>query len=533
VGETAFNGPRIGFGAAGSDRIAPADRDLVARAVRDAVPGRPTLVRSLDLGDAIPADLAEGCRGAAVSIRAGEEPEGLAEACAALGAKASSPHRGDLLLAVLDALAGRPDSMLLWTGVTVREVWAVQLLGPQAGRARIVLVSPWPLGAFTGFAILDGGRPRQDVGMPGADEVTRVEELTDSAGAHREALEEAERLRRDAGLPAEQRGRLEAACYWAAARLGEYDEAEACLRRLEERDAFEGLFLRANLVRRRGRHAEARSLLSQALSAAQSARDRARVQIELGDLAAAVDDAVLADRLFAQGISSLSSVEDGAKDPRWRTALGRGLRDWGHLLASRSDRADEAASLLRRALAVNALDGRLSQVGAALSSRGVFEGSRGRWDEAEEAIATAASVATWSNNLLAWALAVREMAEMALTAGRLDLALALATGALGRLRGEERKYLTAVGRLWLLAAQVHWRKGALAAAHEAARSALQHLPPDRTRDCQAASGIAELCGALAPPAPPAPKAARRSARLTSPSVRRRSAHLQRKGRGRG
>ena len=135
----------------------------------------------------------------------------------------------------------------------------------------------------------------------------------------------------------------------------------------------EAALLRGNLAARRGEIDEAKRLLGEARRlAAGNASDEGRALLELANLARKRSDAG-AEPLFRD---ALAHLEQGSAtdDRRWRSALGRVLRDYADLLCGDDRRLAEADALLQRALINHALDNRMSQVATGLqpgaSSRG-------------------------------------------------------------------------------------------------------------------------------------------------------------------
>jgi tetratricopeptide (TPR) repeat protein len=492
LGEAALQGPRF-LEASERPPLSAGDRKVLETAVQQAVPGRTVVVKRLALPGRLPEDVFGNVRGAVVHLRADADDDGGASALQMLGAASASAHRGDRVLALLDALARQPGSLLVWSGISVREAQALVLPGGLPSSVAIVLVSPWELPTSTSGASLDGGQDHEAPRPRGwIDEVSDVEQLVEAADHNADVLERADRIERRGGLTDGQRSRLFAAAYWVAARLGQDERAEELVRRVSAVDPCNGRWLRGNLLRRHGLYAQARMEFERAIAeAGGDPVERARAQIELAGIAVETADRSLAESLYREAIATLEGVSDRLDDPRWSSALGRSLRDLGALYAEDESRFAECETLARRALVIHCLDGRFGQVGSALKTRGILERARGRWDQSEAAFAAAATSCDRSRNLAGWAAGVAELSELAFRMGHYERALVLIRRARTRLDVSPLSGAPMLGRLAALEARVQWRLGALEEVRTACAEALRLLSLDRARE---RASIGELGG---------------------------------------
>jgi tetratricopeptide (TPR) repeat protein len=495
LGPAVFSGPRLLPANEGDRALSASEVKLLRAAVQQALPGRLVLLERFRLRGRLPEGLFDGIRGAVVHSRAEMNGDANAGALDTHAVKPRSVHRGDRLLALIDALQKQPGSLLLWSGVGSCEVQALSLHGALPPSLSVLLISPWRLPRALGMVRLDGGQTHAPAKPTGVDEISRVEELTE-AGRNRQAVQLAQGLATRARLTKNQQRRLFTALYWAHARLSRYEQAEAMIRKVAALDPFEGSVLRGNLAVRRGLYEEARTTFSHALAQTKNDRDRARAKIELAGVAAATADDALAERLYGEAIATLEAVTDEPNEPRWHSALGRSLRDLADLLAKDPARSDECESHLRRALVIHNLDGRFGQVGAVLETRGILERTSGRFDAAEGAFVTAAGIFDSSDNVGSWADAIRESADLAFRMGHYERALELVLRARSRLRRVASDHRTVLGGLALIEARIHWRRGSLERAHQACADATSLLPPERVHDHAAAGQLKALLESL-------------------------------------
>ena len=344
---------------------------------------------------------------------------------------------------------------------------------------------------------VDGGQDNPSARPPGwIDEISDVEELVEATDDYKGALERAARIERGGKLSDSQTSRLLSAVYWVEARLEHDERAEEMVRRVSAVDPWSGRWLRGNRLRRQGLYAQARTEFERAIAEADDPVERARAQIELAGVAAETADRSLAESLYREAIAILEGVTDRVESPRWHSALGFALHDLGALHAEETARSTECESLVRRALVIHNLDGRYGQVGHALKTRGILERTRGRWDQAEVAFASAATSFDGSGNLRGWGTAIAELAELAFRMGHYERALVLVRRARARLAASPASGGTLQGRLAFLAARAHWRLGAFEEARTACDEAAQLLPRDRAKDRVSISQLRGLVDSL-------------------------------------
>jgi tetratricopeptide (TPR) repeat protein len=456
----------------GGEALPVAGRERLAQVIRDeALCGRIVLVPRFPLAGSFPADVVRPFRGAVVHLHANAmELAGAHPLRTALDVAPPSVHRGDVLLAILDRLAARPQSLLVWSGVGEDEVAALRLLDEVPRNVAIVLTTPGDAPPVTAAITVldDGSAPARATGAPpvavGSAEaaLSELERVLDR-GDHERAAEvwrQACTLSEELG-PA-QKVRLHVAGYWSLVRVNEVAEATRCAAQVEQHDRFEGALLRGNLAEREGRHDLAARAYAEAAALAADDFGRARVAVEQGWPLAQSGDLEAAERLYRRALALLEQDTGRRGDLTWGSALGRVLRDDADVLAGRRERADECAALLRRAVAVHALDGRLNQVAAVLKTRARLERTLGRPDRAERALVTASSVLRGCGNRSGWFDAVASLAELALERGDLAHAIALASSGVAQASSEHFGPVRA--RLSLAAARACWRSGDLGAA---------------------------------------------------------------------
>ena len=385
----------------------------------------------------------------------------------------ASLHTGDRLIAVIDGLAAYPHSLVLWTGADQRSVEAVRWLTHVPPLLTIALTSPSRLDVPLDLIEADAGdSPDVPPAMgsvdalveleehEGAGEYSRVEAMWDSVTSAAQTWE-ADRLRR-----------MHVVGYWSFIRLHDDAKAEACLSALDRLSPSEAALLRGNLAARRGEIDEAKRLLGEARRlAAGNASDEGRALLELANLARKRSDAG-AEPLFRD---ALAHLEQGSAtdDRRWRSALGRVLRDYADLLCGDDRRLAEADALLQRALINHALDNRMSQVATGLQTRGKLARARGHFREAEDAIGSAAILQARFGNDRGWYRAMEDLIDVALDAGSAQRARTLAEATFANTPvGEHDR-----GRVAALAARACWQLGDLEAAARWSDTALDSLRP--------------------------------------------------------
>ncbi len=269
--------------------------------------------------------------------------------------------------------------------------------------------------------------------------------------------------------------------YWIAVRLEhEASNLDECLNELSSIDPFETALLRGNLLDRAGHYDQARRQYAEAQGLTQSDTDKGRLRIEMAYLAGQMGDTPLAEAHYRAAIQQLERVPDGDTNPRWRSALGRGLRDYAHLLARDKNRSAQAAARLNRAIAMHSVDGRLGQLAAALTTRGRIEQTMDHWDRGERALMLAAGLQHESGNLRGWASSVQDLAQLHFDARSYELALQLATNVYARLEKVGDLVLRpSAGLAANVAARAAWRLGRFAEAHDWIEKALPRLPAER------------------------------------------------------
>ncbi len=441
--------------------------ERLARVLQEAVPGRPVPVPELRLSGGLPSELVEGYRGAVVHLRADDPAGEMAPALEGLAVRAPSVHRADRFLAVFDRLGAYPDSLLVWSGVSARELDALRLLEEFPRTLTIVLTSPFRIGVWE-------ARGAAPAPSEPADPLAQLEATLDS-GQHERAHALWQALHR-AGGPAPDSPdflRLQIAGYWTLARLGRLEDAARCVVDVKRLDPVEGLLLEGNLGHRRGRYDVAGSRYAEASRRARDACDDGRATLERAYLADESGDPELAERFYLDAVRLLEGTTDRGGDSRWASALGRALRDYAGLLAGRPERVDETAPCLRRALMIHALDGRMNQVGAALKTRATLERARQRWARAEDALLAAASALFECRNLVGWAEAMADLAELGAERGHFRQTLAIAAAVGPTLAAGQGRRVH--GRIALVAARAAWRLGEIDEAVERSREAVECL----------------------------------------------------------
>jgi tetratricopeptide (TPR) repeat protein len=443
------------------------------QARRFAAGGHVTVIPRADVSSEAPLDAASDYRGAALHVRQPQLDADLAECLTQLHVAAPSVHPGDRVLALVEGLAAYPNSLLLWTGVDQRAVEAMRWLTRVPASLSIVLVSESRLDVPAGMIEADGGTaPDSSSPATTADDLAMLE-------AYEAAGEYARVDSLWAGLAAKSDGwdperlrRLNTVGYWSFIRVNDETRAADCLTALDRVAPSEAALLRGNLSTRRGDSDEARRWYAEAkrLSAG-NAGDEGRALLELANLAARGSNAAAAETIYRE---ALARLQEGIAlgDVRWRSALGRALRDYADLLSTDEHRLDDADALLLRALVIHALDDRMSQVAVALQTRGKLARARGRFRDAEDAIGSAVALQARFGNERGWSDAMRDLIEAALDAGAPQRALALAESTLARSTARGR----ARGRIAALAARACWTLGQMDAAARWCEQALACLP---------------------------------------------------------
>ena len=382
---------------------------------------------------------------------------------------------------MIDVLAKIPDSLLLWSDVGDHQQRAASLISIPSG-LRVVLTSPLPMQAAEGvFSSMQSAASVPLLALPAGSPLDQLESL-ELAGRYLEAYDVWDHQHGAVpSWPHEEQKRFWMAGYWIGLRLeDELGNLERCLNELGPLAPFEVALLRGSLLDRSGHYDRAARQYAEAQRIAQTATQRGWLRVELAYLASHVGDAALAEAHYRAAFRLLESVRDGDADPQWRSALSRGLRDYAHLLARDRNRATEAAGRLNRAIAMHAIDGRLGQLPAALTTRGRIERALDRWDRAERALMLAVGLEHEAGNLRGWASSVQQLFQLHFDAGRYDLALQLVATVYARLdTGGDPLSRPAAGLAAFAAARAAWRLGRFDATRTWIDKALERLPPER------------------------------------------------------
>jgi tetratricopeptide (TPR) repeat protein len=442
------------------------------------------LIQGVSLGMPIPKSLVEGWGGTVIHLE-GTKALTSDQIFNNLGIPLNSCHHpADRFLALLEELKSFRYALLLWTGITAREALLVQTLERIPHNLGMVLMSP-----FT-FQEQWAGRIVSESANGGSKEPI----LKDIPGfiqlVSRDEFQGALDLLPDpqtSGDPEYWHCR-----YLACIKTGQQDKAEAAVQHLEQIDKIEAAVLWGNLISRQGRHKEARESYERALDYARgsdSAQHIARAQQELAYVAAEMGDRGLAEEKYRSAIKLLENTAESDRDSRWTSALGRALRDFADLLAEDGDQ--EALPLLRRATAIHALQGRITQVAYCFVTRSKLMLKLDRHEEAEDFAQKAAiAFAEW-NNLDGWTDAICLIAKAAAARYRYDQPLAVLEKALAKLQKPSLR-----GRILLQSAEVLWNAGRLCEARGQAQLASKLLPKDCRRERARTQSLERLLDTL-------------------------------------
>lgn len=482
VTAAALDGPRLPSGTWSDEHVASPDQQLLKTTLaEEAFPGRALLLTGVTIRTPLAVELAAAYRGTIVHLDGDlRGDDRLGKVVQALGVVPPSAHPADRLLSVIDALARMPDSLLLWTGVGDDQQRTASLI-PIPPDVRIVLTSPLPLTAADGVFLAARSAPAAPPGHVPAGSPLDVVERLERAGRYGDAYRTWDLHRGDAqGWSHDEQKRYWTVGYWIGVRLEhEWANLQRCVEALDSIDRFEATLLRGNMFDRIGHYDRARRQYAEAQRLARSPTDEGRLRLEMAYLAGQLGDAALAEAHYRAALRLLEAVNDDA-DPLWRSALGRGLRDHAHLLARDRSWAGEAAARLNRAIAIHALDGRVGQLAAALTTRGRIERTLDRSDRGERALFVAIGLQHESGNLRGWAAAIRDLAQLHIDAGRHELALQLLTTVYNRLESSGDPILRpAAGLAAWAAARAAWRLGRVVEAGTWIDEALSRLPAER------------------------------------------------------
>jgi tetratricopeptide (TPR) repeat protein len=298
-----------------------------------------------------------------------------------------------------------------------------------------------------------------------------------------------------------------------AVKVAEAESAEECVAALkgeaqrlisgsrqQQEFAFEALLLDANLQQRRGAHDQARLKYEAARTLADTAlgdRDRGRVAQELAWAAAERNERALAENLYREAIRLLGGVAGSPDDRVWTSALGRALRDYADLIAKEDGRGAHAKQLLRRAMAIHALDGRYDQLAPALQTLGRVAAAARDWEAGEQALRTAVAMFLAAGNVPGWVSAMRGLAEIAEMQGFPEPARRILERVLERLRSKSNMDKE-IGVVALDLARVLWRLGEFEAVVQSCKEADRALPLEM-RERSLLSNLMRCAESLIPP----------------------------------
>lgn len=477
-----LDGPRLPEGAWDA-QPAQSTPDFVKGQMRQyGAEGRILVIPRTAFGAQADLDVASPFRGVAVHLRQAQWSDDLRDCLTHLRVRAPSVHPGDRLIALLNALAQYPHSLLLWTGAGQNEIEAVQWIARVPPSLSVVLVAPLKADVPVGIIEAQPGNEEEQPSAADADPLEMIEAWHE-AGQYREVADTWNEIGRRANeWDTDRRTRLNIVGYWSFIRLkGQRSDAERCLRALDEIAPLEAALLRGNLATRDGQPDEANRWYRDVEKAGNN-RDKGRALLELGYVASRRSDGGGADILYSEALSRLEAATD-LHDRLWRSALGKALRDYADVLAEDPARLDEAEAYLERALVIHALDGRTSQVAAALQTRGKLECRRRRFTKADEAIGAAVALQARFKNDVGWSNAMQELIEVALEASEPQRARVLAEALLKRLDEKDRHR----GHVASLAARACWQVGDVDAAAKYANLALEPpLAPRRSEQVRIA-----------------------------------------------
>jgi len=467
-----------------SDSGATGDPDpAVATAVREAIEGRSAVHVVPAVPATLPGRLVESYPGAVVRLSGPPTASargGLTPLLEALGAPPpDSDHPADAVLALLRVMSTYRRSLLLWSEASPREETFFQLYDDVPPNVAVLVVRradapadarPRPLAPHAGAA--------EAVGAPTLERLEALVEagrFEDARGAWDALADEAtEWRRRD---PRRYRA-YQAAGFWILVKLRRNREADARTVAMEDaardlagseaaadryRLSFEWRMLRANLRQREMRREEARALYVEARAMAerqQALCDAGRAGAELAYLTMELGDRLAAEHLYRRALHLLERVPRGDQGPEWRSALGRVLRDLADLVLSEPVKRHEARLLLRRSIAMHALDGRYDQLGAVLRTRGRLASEDGHPELADTFFESSAAVYGATGNSVGWGATMREIATLALARGHYEQCesiLTRLTNLADRRAGESNQWEMGLTAMQL--ARVYWRLG--------------------------------------------------------------------------
>lgn len=490
------DGPRIPL-AAWTDRRLKVGEELAKR-IRGAVPGRFELIEGAHVSQPLPTELVSAFPGAVVHLRGSAK---TAEPFALIledltDDRPESAHPADTLLTLLNALSNFRSSLLLWSDISEHEVMLFQLLENLPSNVAVMLAKSGQ--TRTPERTLGGLEKLVERGR-----FTEALELWNALGEYAKTRKKGNR---------ESYLRYQRAGYWINVKLDKKESAEACIDALDHAGkglkpgegasssyafAFESRLLRANLRQRQAQHDLARTLYHEARDLARekkSDRDLGRACQELAYLSAEVGDRVLAEHLYREAVQFLGRADGQSRDEIWRSALGRVLRDYADLVATEPGRSEEARQLLRRSIAIHALDGRDDQLAAALRTRGRLTATEGDGEAAETSLEASAAICRATGNAAGWMATIREMASLAFASGRYDQCRNILTQLIGFLEQQPRD--REIGLVATQLARVSWRMGLVDDVVRWCERAERLLPGEMGREREEIRNLGESARSL-------------------------------------
>ncbi len=507
------DGPRIPR-AAWTDKPVDVDEGLVKR-IRGAVAGRFEVIEGAHVPQQLPTEMVTAFPGAVVHLRGSPKiATPIDDILGDLTDERPEPaHPADAILSLLEVLSDYRPSLLLWSDISECEVTLFHLLEDLPSNVAVLLIASGPIatdGLIPGLKSEETQSPEQNLEaletLVERGRFAEALELWDALGDHAKAWK---------GDDPQVYLRYQRAGYWTNVKLDNRKIAEACIDALEEARkaletggrasesyafAFESRLLRANLRQRQARHSLARALYYEAREIARERkndRDLGRASLELAYLSAEVGDRVLAEALYRESIQFLGGARGQSRDKVWCSALGRVLRDYADLIATTEpDRSGEARQLLRRSIAIHALDGRYDQLAAALRTRGRLAATEGQGEEAEVSLEASAAICIATGNSAGWVTTMREMASVALSSGRYDQSRSILLQLVEFLRQQHRGRAWEIGLVAMQLARASWRMGLIAEVVRWCEEAEQLLPSEMGRERREIGNLAESARSL-------------------------------------
>jgi tetratricopeptide (TPR) repeat protein len=499
----ALEGPRLPAGPAEwTEQTSDSFARLAEIFANSVVSGRTVVVLGENVEGPVPRELVKAYDGPVVHLRGrnGLENDTLFKELGVEDAARERIHPGDRFLTVLDALASYERSLLLWSGVSEREVALFALLTRVPDRLAIVLTSPdADVAVDPGIVVLEAPsrpnppskEPKFAAGVSALVELMEEDRFLEAAKIWKTLEPKAKTWKHEAQIPFFREG------YWALIRTGEAKAAEECIRSLARLDEFEALLVDGNLLDRKGQYREAVERYARAEQLARNPRDVARSLVERAYVTYELRDFLLAETLHGKSLALLQTVDKELRDSTWRSAYGRVLRDFADAISRDPARAEQADAYLRRAMAVHAIDGRLNQVAAVLQTRGKLAHTLGKGTLAEQFLQNAAVLFLKVNNRAGWAYTAWWLARLASEDGHLEQAQAILSNCYDRLR-EENGYPLDKGRVALSLARAYWNQGKLGETARWSAEALRIFPEGRRQERKEAAALASFCRSLLP-----------------------------------